>query len=176
MTKERIVELDILKCFGIILVVIGHTKCPPLLGALIYFVHMPLFFYLSGVTNRSDDYYSSWNNLKKFFVKRIHTLYIPFLKFAIPICLLHNAIYAAGLYNVHYDTTQYIMQIVRTLLFSVGETEPFLPQLWFIKVLFIAEVMYAVIVYVCHWLGISKWYVIAPLCVVFFLMPNVSST
>ena len=171
MTKERIVELDILKCIGIVMVVTGHTKCPLLLDAMIYFIHMPLFFYLSGVTNRGDGYYASAVNLKEFFVKRVKSLYIPFLKFALAISLLHNAFYAVGLYAREYDIAQYGIQIVRTLLFSVGETEPFLPQLWFIKVLFIAEMFYAVIVYLCQKYGIDKWYVILPLCLVFFLMP-----
>ena len=169
---QRIVELDILKCIGIAMVVIGHTKCPSLLDAMIYFIHMPLFFYLSGVTNRGDGYYAERANLKEFFIKRVKTLYIPFLKFAIPICLLHNVFYEIGLYNLHYDTTQYILQILRTLFFSVGETEPFLPQLWFIKVLFLAEILYAIIVYLCKKVNIVKWHVIMPLCLLFFLMPT----
>ncbi len=171
MARERIAELDILKCIGIVMVVTGHTKCPPLLDAMIYFIHMPLFFYLSGVTNRRDDYYASVVNLKEFFVKRVKSLYIPFLKFALAISILHNVFYALGLYAHEYDIAQYGVQIVRTLLFSVGETEPFLPQLWFIKVLFIAEMFYAAIVYLCQKYGIGKWLVILPLCLAFFLMP-----
>ena len=169
---QRIVELDILKCIGIVMVVIGHTECPSLLDSMIYFIHMPLFFYLSGVTNRDDCYYNNWTNIKEFFAKRVKTLYIPFLKFAIPICILHNLFFAIGLYNIHYNTTQYIQQILRTIFFSVGETEPFLPQLWFIKVLFLAEMFYAVIVYLCKKMCIDKWCAIVPLCTIFFLMPT----
>ena len=98
---QRIVELDILKCIGIVMVVIGHTECPSLLDSMIYFIHMPLFFYLSGVTNRDDCYYNNWTNIKEFLAKRVKTLYIPFLKFAIPICILHNLFFAIGLYNIH---------------------------------------------------------------------------
>lgn len=46
--KERNITLDIMKGIGIILMVIGHSGCPPFLKNFIYTFHMPLFFMISG--------------------------------------------------------------------------------------------------------------------------------
>lgn len=36
------------KAIGIVLMVIGHSGCPDYLHRLIYYFHMPLFFFCSG--------------------------------------------------------------------------------------------------------------------------------
>lgn len=134
MKNNRIHEYDILKCFGIVMVVMGHTLQPGYLYSLLYYVHMPLFFLLSGCTNRNDDYYADGRNIFAFFVKRIKSLYIPFLKYAIPIVLLHNVFFSYGIYTSGYEGWhEWVTQIGRTLLFCIGTTEPLLGQLWFIK-------------------------------------------
>lgn len=42
-TKKRIEELDLLKAFAMIMVVIGHTKSPGNLANMLYIVHVPIF-------------------------------------------------------------------------------------------------------------------------------------
>lgn len=160
---KRINELDFLKCIGIILVVIGHVDCPQKLHDLIYYVHMPLFFMLSGCTNKEDQYYASVGNLKAFFIKRIKSIYLPFLYYSLPIILLHNVFYNLGMYSSGYTLTQYLLQIGRTLLFSMGITEPLLSQFWFLKALFFAEVFYAILVFISFKFKISKWYILMPI-------------
>ena len=160
---NRIDELDILKAFGILMVVIGHTHCPPELKNMFYFIHIPLFFMISGCTNKPDTYYGEWSNVKIFLIKRIKSLYLPFLYYSIPIILLHNVFTSIGFYENAYDIKNFIHQLFRTLLFSIGENEPFLPQLWFIKVLFIMEVSYAILLYVCIKLKIRKWFLLFPI-------------
>ena len=56
-----------LKAVGIVMVVIGHTACPYELNRLFCFIHMPLFFMLSGCTNRPDSYYGEGKNVRQFF-------------------------------------------------------------------------------------------------------------
>ena len=80
-----------------------------------------------------------------------------------PIVILHNVIFGLGFYETAYSWKEYLVQIVRTLLFSIGETEPFLPQLWFIKSLFFAEIFYALIVVIARRNKIEKWLIILPL-------------
>lgn len=160
---KRINELDFLKCIGIILVVIGHVDCPQKLHDLIYYVHMPLFFMLSGCTNKEDQYYASVGNLKAFFIKRIKSIYLPFLYYSLPIILLHNVFYNLGMYSSGYTLTQYIVQVGRTFLFSIGTSEPLLGQFWFLKALFIAEIIYSIFVFLAFKINISKWVVILPI-------------
>lgn len=57
--KTRIDELDIIKCIAILMVVFGHTLCPVHLKVLFYWVHMPLFFLLSGITAPDINKYST---------------------------------------------------------------------------------------------------------------------
>lgn len=105
-------------------------------------------------------------------MKRIKTLYIPFLKYALPIILLHNLIFNIGLYEHSYTTGEYIRQLLGTFLFSIGETEPLLGQLWFIKVLFLAEVYYSVLVYVTYLVKINKWIILIPAFLISVLLPT----
>ena len=42
---KRIVELDFIKALAIMMVVIAHTSCPPLVGHMFYLIHVPLFLY-----------------------------------------------------------------------------------------------------------------------------------
>lgn len=171
-TNKRIEELDFLKCFAMIMVVIGHTRCPELLTNTFYLVHVPIFFIASGCTSRSDEAYYSLDKIKQFIFKRIKTLYIPFLKYALPIILLHNLFFNIGLYEHSYTMTEYVRQLLRTFLFSIGETEPLLGQLWFIKALFLAEVYYAVLVYVTHLVKINKWIILIPAFLISVLLPT----
>ena len=55
---NRILEIDMLKCIGIIMVVVGHTACPIHMKAMFYFIHMPLFFLISGMTCRENAYFT----------------------------------------------------------------------------------------------------------------------
>lgn len=67
---ERIKYIDIAKGIGIFLVVLGHVSTNVTLGGYIYSFHMPLFFFLSGLTARftSED----------FLIKKLKTLLIPY--------------------------------------------------------------------------------------------------
>ena len=44
----RLEWIDKAKGIGIILVILGHTICPPNIKFWLYSFHMPLFFFLSG--------------------------------------------------------------------------------------------------------------------------------
>ncbi|MBO6252009.1 MAG: acyltransferase family protein [Muribaculaceae bacterium] len=48
--QGRLREFDLLKGIGILLVILGHIHIPSdLFCSLIYGVHMPLFFFVSGL-------------------------------------------------------------------------------------------------------------------------------
>lgn len=172
--KNRIEEYDIIKCLAIIMIVIGHSGCPDYLRSLVYWIHVPLFFYISGCTNRKDEYYSLPVNVFEFIKKRVKTLYLPFLKYAIPVILLHNIFYSCGGYDTSFTVTEYGKQLARTFVLSIGDEEPLLKHLWFIKALFLAEILYALLLYVLQKVRIKKWYVILPIGLIAYVV-NINS-
>ena len=72
--KERNTYLDILKGAGIILVVLAHVLKSSGGGyeRVIYFFHMPLFFFISGMTL----FYSIERKIKfkEFFMKKVKSI------------------------------------------------------------------------------------------------------
>lgn len=75
MSSKRISYLDILKGFGIFFVVFGHVTHNSILREYIWNFHMPLFFLVSGL------FHNSSNTFKSFFLKRIKSIYIPYVLF-----------------------------------------------------------------------------------------------
>lgn len=142
---KRIVELDYIKGLAILSVVIGHTLVDFNTVVLFYWVHMPIFFIASGYTLKSGDYF--YNNLYPFIIKKIKACYLPFLYYSLPIILLHNLLYHYGAYDQTYSINDYFMQLIRTLFMSMGNTELHLRSFWFLKVLFLAEIYYALFEY-----------------------------
>ncbi|TCL60298.1 fucose 4-O-acetylase-like acetyltransferase [Hydrogenispora ethanolica] len=65
--------VDLLKGFGIFLVVWGHTMTPR--SIYIYSFHMPLFFFLSGFVHKDKPF-------RQFVLSKINALYIPYLTFS----------------------------------------------------------------------------------------------
>lgn len=47
-------DIDTAKCLGMLLVIIGHSQPPELLQTAIYGMHMPLFFFISGILWRGQ--------------------------------------------------------------------------------------------------------------------------
>ncbi|MBQ3409306.1 MAG: acyltransferase family protein [Clostridia bacterium] len=75
--KQRIQWLDIVKGFLILTVMLGHiSQTPEWLKIWIYSFHMPLFFFLSGVTFSIEKY-----DFKTFIKRKIRTLIVPGLVF-----------------------------------------------------------------------------------------------
>lgn len=66
---------DAMKGIGILLVIAGHSNMPPHLMMIIYAMHLPLFFFLSGITlNRTADYF-------EFVFKKTFSLLVPYFAF-----------------------------------------------------------------------------------------------
>lgn len=66
--------IDLLKGFGILLVVWGHTMTPR--SFYIYSFHMPLFFFLSGYVHKEKPF-------RSFVFSKINTLYVPYIAFSL---------------------------------------------------------------------------------------------
>ena len=137
--KSRNNYISIAKAIGIILMVVGHSGCPVVIGNFIYLFHMPLFFVCSGYFFREIADKAS---LLNFYKKRIKGLYLPYLKWSILFLLLHNVFHYFNITgNIIYQTHDYIRQFIR--LVTMTDYELLIRPFWFIKELLFASVTVA---------------------------------
>lgn len=150
--SERDNSISILKGIGIILVIIGHSCCPPLLYSIIYSFHMPLFFIASGYFFK-EKYLTQ---KKTFVVNKIKKLYLPFVIWSVVFLLLHNLFYKVGIINSLYGTqsgtTSHWYPIKEILLSFVdivtrmNSYEQFLlGAYWFLRSLFIGSILFCLV-------------------------------
>lgn len=127
--------VSIAKGVCIILMVVGHSGCPDWLGRFIYLFHMPVFFFVSGYLFK-DKYLSE---TKSFVIRRIKTLWWPFVKWSLIFLVLHNCLTWCGIYKVAYswaDAGRKVLQI-----FTMTGSEQLLGGFWFLKELLYASVL-----------------------------------
>ncbi len=142
MDNKRIEWIDTAKLLGIFLVILGHlptgikgTEYFP--RVYIYTFHMPLFFFLSGLTFHTD--YSIFKNVKK----NIRTLIIPYIFFYV--CLYIVWFFIAFLGHAEIYRQNVLFGVIKPflgLLLGVGFNTPYSimigigAQLWFLPALF----------------------------------------
>lgn len=164
-------QLAILKGFGIILMVVGHSEAPDLLHDFVYLFHMALFYYASGYFFK-EAYLS---NKVEFIKRRIKGLYFPFLKYGILFLLLHNLFFHLNIYNSEYgfqgrtsslySFSDYLEKLWGVLKF--GGAEQLLGAYWFLSSLFIVSLMFLSLFYFADRLGKSRKQTILFICVTF---------
>lgn len=118
--KCRIQFLDIAKAIAIILMVLGHSSMPKVASVWIYSFHMPLFFIAMGVT------YSVFT--KDNILRKIKNRVVPFIFFSV-ICILVES---------YIDKVSIIHKLSKVLHEGWGGM-----ALWFLPVLFMAELLMA---------------------------------
>ncbi len=127
--------VSIAKGICIILMVVGHSGCPDWLGRFIYLFHMPVFFFVSGYLFKEKYLIET----KNFVIRRIKTLWWPFVKWSLIFLVLHNCLTWCGIYNVAYswaDAGRKVLQI-----FTMTGSEQLLGGFWFLKELLYASVL-----------------------------------
>lgn len=117
-----------------ILVVWLHAEGP--FFALISRLTVPAFFMVSGYLYNSD------NSFKKFFIRKVHTLYIPFVFWNV---LASTLTAALGL--IPYTLSEFIKHIVLIFL-TVDKDGAVFGGSWFIASLFLISVIFKFIDYV----------------------------
>lgn len=130
--KNRIEWIDTAKGLGLIFVILGHLHTP-YISTWVYLFHMPLFFFLSGVTFSGEKY-----TFKQFIVKRLKTLVIPYFTLGIFIWLFYVIVNTV----ISPDVVEYGTNI--EMLFSLLIQEHFW-TIWFLAALFITEIVYYII-------------------------------
>lgn len=129
MVTKRIEWVDITKGIAIFLMVCGHTSIPQSVSNWIWSFHMPLFFIMSGALFNATKY----PNFSCFLLKRVHTLVIPYIILSFVVLLINdNVLIVEWLYK--------------------GWNNGY--ALWFIPVLFFAEIYSYFIIHYGH--GVKK--------------------
>lgn len=175
--SNRVKYMDIAKALGIILVVYGHSGAP--FWKFVYLFHMSLFFFVSGYFYQ--DKYTS--NPVRLVVKRIKTLYIPFIKYGIIFTILHNLFFNINFYSelnmwqdssVHYFNSyiDFIKNIIGVLSFA--KIEQLLAPFWFLPVLFCVNILFVGLSYLVQKINITNY--IRPILIIsLFIMGVVIS-
>ena len=129
--RRRIEIIDIAKCIAIFTVVLGHTspnsellRNTPLLTKILYSFHMPLFFFLSGLS-MSPKPLKTRDERHLFFRKTVLTLVIPYLLWAL--------IYS----NFSFPNLGWILYGSWAALGKTGTVT----SLWFLSCLFCARIL-----------------------------------
>lgn len=127
MNRKRLPDIDILRALAIILVVVGHislTYLPADLHKWIYAFHIPLFFFISGMTLSFQNYQNT--SMPQLLKKRFTRLYLPYLLWALILALPHFSVLTipAILYGTHHSLGLYSSS-----------------SLWFLPVLFFSTLL-----------------------------------
>ncbi len=127
--KERIDWIDYAKALGVFLVIMGHTYKGYTFIAWIYSFHMPLFFFLSGITLRIEE-----TSCKEFLRKRVKSLLIPYILYSMVYIMMEIV---KGILNGNIDGA--IKYFLRDAFWIRGEQATI--GLWFLPLLFLVEAL-----------------------------------
>jgi fucose 4-O-acetylase-like acetyltransferase len=158
--SQRSVLIDIARGIGIFFVVLGHSGFP--YTRVLYLFHVSLFFVISGFLHNLE-YSSSVESLRTLLWKRVKSLYFPYVLVNILFIVYNNlglktsfftsesfVLAAPGASSdsvMHlYSTHEIIIRIIKVLLFSGGEV--YAGATWFLRILFIVNILYAIIEFI----------------------------
>lgn len=145
MEKVRDRRLDIIKALGILLVILGHTGIEPA-SSFVNLFHVGIFFVVSGILFK-ENYTDTFSNLLECILKKIKTLYIPFVLYNIVFLFFRNFFILFGiLEGSMLSYREVIVQIFGILTMTTGEQ--LLGPCWFIRALFLLEVSFSIIDYI----------------------------
>lgn len=171
-SDHRIKWIDWAKCIDIFLVVLGHaflTYFPEktYLTSIIYIFHMPLFFYLSGITLKTDG------GIKKFTIKKLKSILLPYLFF---IVLTSAAQLAFAIYKSDYSfftSLNDTYTLYSTI--SLGSSSIY-SNFWFLPCIFVSYIIsYFIVKYVKKdWLKLLISVILAASAIVYGKFIHVS--
>lgn len=114
--KERTPLYDVAKGICIISVVLGHLG---IATRFVYFYHLPIFFFISGLFLNAEKH-----SFKDFLLKKIKSLYVPYVIISLLFAIIFD-----------FQNMKNIKYVLRIFLFD-GKV-PFTGTFWFISCLFI---------------------------------------
>lgn len=130
-TRNRIEYVDIAKIVGMFLIVYGHILRGGRVTTWIYTFHVPLFFFLSGITFHGNE-----TNFGYFIRKKAKCLLVPFFVWS----LISTAVYIvlARVIPSQMVLETNVADTARSILMGYCEANS---PLWFLPCLFIVELL-----------------------------------
>lgn len=145
--------VSMVKGIAIVLVVVGHSLPLDIWPRnIIYMFHVPLFFFVSGYCFK-EKYLSDGVT---FLRHRLRGLWWPFVKYGVPMVLLHNVFCSLHVYGPLCDVVPYTLpQMGKAVLmqFAMSGAEPLLGAYWFLNTLFGSSLLF----YGCRRVAGRKW-------------------
>ena len=129
MVQERVLWLDVARGIGILLVVFGHVCTEPTAARFVYSFHMPLFFFLAGITR---SFSGGAQNVRR----RARRLLLPYFLFSIA-CFAYWALLESHFRPGHYS----VPQAFANIFLARGDGFIYNSVLWFLPCLFVLEVV-----------------------------------
>jgi len=132
--QERIKWIDVVRCFGIFLIYLGH--CGTAAGRSYYFVfshHVALFFLISGCTEAISDEKRIWRTAQKIF----RDILLPWFLFAYISIVIH-AISTDG-------SREYITKLLIQMQNGAIRNQFVASSLWFLTCIAVVRMLFAVI-------------------------------
>ena len=147
--KKRIAYVDIAKILGMFFIIYGHTLRNGEVTTWIYTFHVPLFFFLSGVT-----FHGEVLDIKTFLKKKAMALLVPFFIWA----LISIGVFAVMSSFIPMQSTLQSSQtnpLISMLMGYCGANSP----LWFLPCLFIVEILMWIVTKLSSKMGRSVYLV-----------------
>ena len=141
-SKKRIKWMDVMKCFGIFAIYLGHFG--PDGGYSYDFVfthHVALFFFVSGCTEALS---ASDRKIVPYIQKRIRTLLVPYFFFGVLSIVFYTLTANASARNARGEFIRMLEGAVRNSFCAGG--------LWFLTCLFVVQIMFVLLYRIC-----PKW-------------------
>lgn len=132
--RERREWIDRARGYALLMVVVGHMGIP-IVGKYITAFHIPLFFFLSGVTFRMD------NSFGDFLKKKVKRLLVPYLFMGIP--LMASSIISRAIRGIS-DPREYVEVLWKFIVQRRYCT------IWFLTCLFLLNIIFYLLVKVTH--------------------------
>lgn len=155
----RLPEIDIVKGIAMILVVAGHTF--PIFREYIYLFHIAVFLMASGYC-WNDESVSNISSYKSFIIRKIKTLYVPYVLYNGLFLVLHNVFVGLNIYSNdptfitltkgsaysqhltdYYSFGKIIKQVIKVFL-GIG-TQQLGSATWFLVALFIIVIFHGTV-------------------------------
>ena len=124
---DRIEWIDFAKGIGIICVILGHmVLIPEKLKIIICSFHMPLFFFLAGITFNAKKY----DSLKLLIKDKIKKIVIPYILFAI-IYYFYDVLYLSK----NYNSVSFLVKRFLGIIINIRNTT-YAGGIWFLTCIF----------------------------------------
>lgn len=128
--------LDALKGLAMIFVIAGHSGLPMQVSNVIYFFHMPLFFFISGYLEKSKS-----DSFKTVVIKRAKRLIYPYFVYG-SVIIIYNTIYY---YHTTNDVARGILKRIVALIygnFIFENNYAYIGTLWFLVASFGVSILF----------------------------------